>query len=312
MKSTFNKILPLLLIIVILTGCSTAPAVPAEEADGKLKVITTLFPLYDFSRIMLGDKGDVSLLLPPGVESHAFDPTPQDIVRINKADVFIYTGEFMEPWAQKIIEAVENKNLVIIDASAGIELVKEEDVHDSDNEGVDPHIWLDPVLASQMAVTISEGLIQASPELSVQIIENRDALIADLEVLDQKFIGTFKKTKYNKIIYGGHFAFGYFAKRYGLEHISPYEGFSPDAEPTPAKIAQLIDTLNASESKFIYFEELIDPRVSKVIADETGAKMLMLHGAHNLSKDELANNITYIQIMEQNLENLKKGLGYRE
>lgn len=313
------------LIILITSGCSPAPAASTDTAQdsGKLHVITTLFPLYDFSRTMLGEQGDVSLLLPPGVESHAYEPTPQDIVRINKADVFIYTGEFMEPWAHKILEAVENKNLVIIDASSGIELMAEDDDHESESaesaeeeevhaEGVDPHIWLDPVLASQMTDTIANGLIQASPELKDAIEANQTVLKSDLEALNQNFIETFKKTEYNKIIYGGHFAFGYFAKRYGLDHVSPYQGFSPDAEPTPARIGELIETLNASETKVIYFEELIDPRVAKVIAEETGAEMLMLHGAHNLSKDELASGITYIGIMEQNLENLKKGLGYRE
>lgn len=333
MRNALKKTLPFLLFVILLinTGCSPAPAeLPASSPDAeKLKVVTTLFPLYDFSRTMLGDKGDVTLLLPPGVEAHAYEPTPQDIVRINKADVFIYTGEAMEPWAHKIIEAIENKSLVIIDASTGIELIKSE-AHDEDegessesestkneeeeehHHGTDPHIWLDPVLASQMVDTIAKGLIQADPDLGKHVTVRQDALKADLEVLNQKFIETFKKTQYNRIIYGGHFAFGYFATRYGLEHISPYEGFSPDAEPTPARIAQLIDTLEASESKVIYFEELIDPRVSKVIAEETGAEMLMLHGAHNVSKDEMAKGITYIQIMEQNLVNLKKGLNYRE
>lgn len=331
MRNALKRNIPLLLSVILLitTGCSLAPTEPpATSPDAeKLKVITTLFPLYDFSRTMLGDKGDVSLLLPPGVEAHAYEPTPQDIVRINKADVFIYTGEVMEPWAYKIIEAIENKSLVIIDASTGIELIKSEfqDEHEGESNesestkneeeehhGTDPHIWLDPILASQMVDTIAKGLIQADPELGKHITIRQDALKADLEVLNQKFVETFKKTQYNRIIYGGHFAFGYFAKRYGLEHISPYEGFSPDAEPTPARIAQLIDTLKASESKVIYFEELIDPRVSKVIADETGADMLMLHGAHNVSKDEMTKGITYIQIMEQNLVNLKKGLNYHE
>lgn len=327
MKHTVKKVISLFvtLILLITTGCSPAPvaAPPSPGDSGKLKVVTTLFPLYDFSRTMLGDQGDASLLLPPGVEAHAYEPTPQDIVRINEADVFIYTGEAMEPWAHKIIEAIENKSLVIIDASTGIELIKgeahdehegESDAHEEEehHHGTDPHIWLDPVLASQMVDTIAKGLIQAAPELGKHVTVRQDALKADLEALNQKFVETFKKTQYNRIIYGGHFAFGYFAKRYGLEHISPYEGFSPDAEPTPARIAQLIDTLKASESTVIYFEELIDPRVSKIIADETGAEMLMLHGAHNVSKDEMEKGITYIQIMEQNLENLKKGLNYRE
>lgn len=313
----------LIFALLMATGCTGAQTTPGEKtaAAERIQVITTLFPLYDFSRTLLADQGEVTLLLPPGVESHAFDPTPQDIVRINKADVFIYAGEAMEPWAHQIIDSIDNKELVIIDASTGIELMK----HDEGEEGLDagaeedheegefdPHIWLDPVLAAQMTDTIAQGLTAAAPELSADIATRQTSLKAGLDALHQKYVATFKKTQYNTIIYGGHFAFGYLAKRYGLEHLSPYDGFSPDAEPTPTSIAQLIDTLKASGTKVIYYEELINPRVAKVIAKETGAEMLLLHGAHNLTKDELDKGITYIQIMEQNLENLKKGLGYHE
>lgn len=320
MITSIKRITALLLstVLILTAGCAQSAAPAAAEAPEKLQVVTTLFPLYDFSRTLLGDTAEISLLLPPGVESHAFEPTPQDIVRISKADVFIYTGEVMEPWVHDLLKGIENPGLYVIDASQGISLVEEEE-DDSEHEGeedaehgVDPHIWLDPVLAQQMVTTIAEGLKQAVPDQEKGIADAEQALKQNLEALHQKYIAVLEKTQYNKIVYGGHFAFGYLARRYGLDHVSPYDGFSPDAEPTPASITALIKTLKAAGTNTIYFEELIDPKVARVIAEETGAEMLLLHGAHNISKDEMASGITYIIIMEQNLENLKKGLGYRE
>lgn len=303
-----------LLIAVVISGCSPA-SIPQDETnhDGKITVVTTLFPLYDFAKTLLGDKGDVSLLLPPGVEAHAYEPTPRDIVRISKADVFIYTGEFMEPWVKDILTSVTNKNLMVIDASKDIDLfVEDTDEHadeDADEHtGSDPHIWLDPTLASQMAKTIADGLSSKSPEYGKHIHDRLEVLRADLAELDQLYTTTLEQLPNKTLVYGGHFAFGYMARRYGLKHISPYEGFAPNAEPTPLKIAQLVETLKASGSNYVFYQELIDPRVAQVLSDETGAKMLMLHGAHNVSKDDLAKGITYIDIMKQNLTNLAEGL----
>lgn len=323
MTLNYKRLAALLLaaLMILSVGCSQ-PETPAADS-GKVTVVTTLFPLYDFSKTLLGSAGDVSLLLPPGVEPHAYEPTPRDIVRISKADVFIYTGEAMEPWVHQMLEGIENPNLIVIDASAGIDLqdgephdheegAEAEAGEDHDHEGKDPHIWLDPVLAEQMAATIADGLCKAAPDQTQAIDAAEAALHQQLVALDQACAAAFEKTQYNEIVYGGHFAFGYFARRYGLVHVSPYEGFSPDAEPTPAKIAALIAALKHSGTQTVFYEELIDPKVAQVIADETGAQMLMLHGAHNVTKEEMAAGITYVEIMERNLENLKKGLGYRE
>lgn len=326
MKISYKNLFSLLIVmtLTLTTGCAPGANSPADasENSSKLQVITTLFPTYDFARTLLGDKGEVTLLLPPGVEPHAFEPTPQDIVRISKADVFIYTGEAMEPWVHDILKTIDNKNLKVIDASTGIELMEghheegeeahEENDQEDDHAGADPHIWLDPVLAAQMTDTIAAGLIEAGSEWGKDITVRKDVLKADLEDLHQSYLSVVGKSASKKIIYGGHFAFGYMAKRYGLEHISPYDGFSPNAEPTPTSIVQLTEAIKASGSKVIFYQELIDPRIARVIADETGAEMLMLSGAHNVSKEELEKGITYIAIMKQNLENLKKGLEYRE
>ncbi len=331
MKNSLSRLFSLLVILTLsLTmGCTqnTSSPTAVSEAPQKLQVVTTLFPTYDFAKTLLGEKGEVTLLLPPGVEPHAYEPTPQDIVGISKADVFIYTGEAMEPWAHDILKTINSKDLTIIDASTGIELLighdheeeadhegeaPDKEISDHEDAGADPHIWLDPVLAVQMTDTIAAGLIEAAPEWGKDITVRKDVLKGDLQELHESYLAAIEKSTGKKIIYGGHFAFGYLAKRYGLEHISPYDGFSPNAEPTPASIVQLTEALKASGTKVIFYQELIDPRIARVIADETGAEMLMLNGAHNVSKEDREKGITYIEIMKQNLVNLIKGLGVHE
>jgi zinc transport system substrate-binding protein len=313
-------------VVVLFMFCCGCGFAGEETGNAKLPVVTTLFPQYDFTRAIGQDKVRVTLLLPPGMEAHAYEPTPQDIVRIRKSRVFIYTGEYMEPWAHKIIVSAKGQNLVIVDVSKGITLMTEADhdeheAHETHEEhqaeadhhhgGKDPHIWLDPIYAQKMVDNIVAGLSQADPRNRGFYQQNGAAYKAKLQVLHLKYTATLKKAKTRKIIYGGHFAFGYLAKRYGLEYISPYNGFAPDAEPTPQHIAQLVQTMKTSGIKVIYYEELIDPKVARVISGQTGAKMLLLHGAHNVKKAELQAGITYLKIMEQNLLKLKQGLGIR-
>lgn len=310
-------------IYLCLPCCSSCKQSP-PSTPGKLQVVTTLFPLYDFTRQIAGDKADVSLLLPPGVEPHSFEPRPGDIVRISKADLFIYTGPQMEPWVEDILKGITNTELTVIHASANIQLAEDDqqdhdlqadpDSHNHEHEhtGQDPHIWVDPILAQQIVSTIANGLAATDPANQDFYLANAKTYNEKLSALDAQIRSTLEKCSRKTIVYGGHFAFGYFARRYGLEHLSPYAGFSPNAEPTPKKITEMIETLKKADTSYIYYEELLEPRVAKIIAEGAGAKLLLLHGAHNISKQELDNGVTYLEIMEGNLERLKLGLGYQD
>lgn len=322
----------ILLTALIFTACgSTKPeaGVPASETPEvsetaeKPKLVATLFPQYDFVREIAGDLVEVSLLLPPGVESHSYEPTPKDIAGITEADAFLYTGEVMEPWATKIIGNLGETEVKIVDLSQGITLLaatEEEDAHEDEEEGedaheegaYDPHIWLDPNNAKIMVSTLLETLIEIEPENEAAFRENAEAYLAELTALDLAFKDLFAKSETQTIYYGGHFVFGYFAKAYGLTTVSPYDGFSPDAEPTPKRIADLIDAMDQAKFKVIYYEELVDPKIARLVSQETGAEMVLLHGAHNLSKEELESGASYLELMKQNLEKLKLGMGYSE
>lgn len=287
-----------------------------EEA--RLSIITSLYPQYDFTKSIVGDKADVILILPPGVESHSFEPTPQDMVKLQNSDLFLYTGKEMEPWAYRLTGSISAK---IVDLSAGIALMDlddhgHEDDHDHEEEDheelMDPHIWTDPNLAIVMVDNILVSLKAIDETNADYYEENANALKNALMELDLEIKDVLSKTTSKTILSGGHFAFGYFVERYGLNHMSPYEGFSPDAEPTPKRIAALIETIKETDAKAIFYEELIDPKVSRVISEETGIEMLLLHGAHNVTKEEFEAGKSYITFMKENLERLKIGLGYDE
>jgi zinc transport system substrate-binding protein len=295
-----------------------------EQQAGKAKqlnVVTTLFPLYDFTKNIAGDKVSVILLLPPGVEAHSFEPKAGDMLRVNGADLFIFTGKFMEPWADGLLKGVDNKGLLVVDASTGITLMEgKEDHHPDQGKGkkqgkedhhdhgkIDPHLWLDFAIAQKIVDNILAAMITRDPAGKDMYTQNAEAYKAKLVDLDRRYKETFLACKKNIFIHGGHFAFNYLAKRYNLVYISAYHG-SPDAEPTPKRLITLKKKMQENNIQYVYYEELIAPRVAEVLAKETGATLLKLHGAHNISKEEFEKGVSFLSLMEGNLKNLKAGL----
>lgn len=307
-------ILAVSVLLLLISGCSPKPVSDTPT------VLTTIFPLYDFVREIGKDKIQVSMLLPPGTEAHSFEPTPRDIIKINESSLFIYIGESMEPWAHEIIETVKNDTLLVLEAGDGItenddQHLDEDDDHDEDrhsHSGEDPHIWLDFEIDQTIVDNITEKLAKIDPENRDFYLQNARDYKKKLADLDNKYRETFAKCELNTIMYGGHFAFGHLAKRYGISYISPYEGFTPNAEPSPQKIVKLIETIKANSVDYLYYEELLDPKVAKSISASTGVTIELLHAAHNVSKEELSKGISFLSIMEDNLAKLKKGLKYKE
>ena len=292
-------------------------------AGRELEVVVTVYPLYAFARQVGGDNVSVSMLLPPGVEAHAFEPRPKDIVRINDADVFIYTGKSMEPWAGELLTGIANSNLLVVDVSKELDLEEAADAgmhkghtkkHHDHAHGLDhdPHIWLDFGVAKEMVMVIAEAFCEKDPQNKVAYKERAIAFNNELQELDDDYYEALKRCQQRIIVYGGHFAFGRLAERYELEYRSPYTGFAPDTEPSLREITEIIKMMQKTRIKYIYYEELIEPRVAQTIAEETGAQMLLLHGAHNVSKKEMQDEVSFIKIMQDNLEQLKIGLGYKE
>jgi zinc transport system substrate-binding protein len=304
------KQLVVLFIFIILVGLFSACTKRGEEPAQmkKLKVITTLFPLYDMAKNIGADKAEVSLLLPPGVEAHSFEPKPGDIVKINEADVFVYTGNFMEPWAEGVIKGAVNKNLIVVDTSRGTKMIPVV-FHDADEPvgSLDPHIWLDFDNAKIMVRNISQAM-QLKDSANKEFYERRaNDYIEKLTELDSSYKKTLASCKHREIVYGGHYAFGYLAKRYGLKYLAA-QGVSPDVEPTANDLVKLVEQIKKDKIKYVFYEELTSPKIAETIAGETNAKMLLLNAAHNLSKDQFDRGVSFFDILKKDLDNLRVGL----
>ncbi len=294
-------------VFALLSSCETKNQTIESSRNGKLKVVATIFPLYDFARQIGGEDADVSLLIPPGTEPHSFDPRPENIIAANRAEIFLYTNNIMEPWANSLLKSLRSPKLLLVEAGKGIPLADEHSEHRFERASHDPHIWLDLEKAQKIADNILENFISKKPAKRELYQSNARKLKETLADLDRKFSAVLKTCKHNTVVHGGHFAFGHLAKRYNLRYVSA-SGFSPDAEPSPQNLVKMSKILKNEGLKHIFYEELVTPRIAEVIAKETGASLILLHGGHNISKQELDNGTTFISLMERNLENIKVGL----
>ena len=298
--------------LVLLLGAAPLRA----QENPRPVVIATLFPIVDFARAIAGDYADIVPLLPPGVEAHSYAPTPADMVRLATARLFLYLSDDMETWAAGLAAAAPASLLVRTVApeseadfgpAAGTPPQAGSDGHD--HPGRDPHIWLDPLLAQAMADRIASALAEADPAHAAAYRANCTALQNRLMDLHAEIENGLAGCKSRTIICGGHFAFGPFAERYGLRHLSPYAGFAPNAQPSPRALAELVRNLRDLGSTAIFYEEILDPRLARVLADETGARLLPLHSMHNMTKNDIAAGETYFTLMRRNLANRQQGLG---
>ena len=299
-----QMIFPLILLVIVmanlLAGCAPDKDVPAvqEEKSDKINIVATLFPQYDFAKQIAGDKAEVTLLLPPGMESHSYEPTPSDMIKINNSDLFVYTGENMEAWSHKIIGGMvdSGSKSLVLDVSKGIEL------------DTDPHIWTDPLLAKKMVDNILEALCQIDPANTDYYKENAAKYSNELDSLDAEFKAIVSNGKRDEIIFGSRFALYYFAKRYGINYESAFDSCSSETEPSAKTVAHLIKEIKEKQIPVIYYAEIEEPKVAKSIGRETGTELLLFHSCHNVTREEWENGETYLSLMKKNAQNLKKGM----
>ncbi len=299
----------LVIFLAFGSGCSKEKA--PVSGPKRLRAVVTIFPLYDFCRQIGGDRIEVSLLLPPGVEPHAFEPKPEDIVRINRAELFIYANRYMEPWAADIVKGAGNRRMLPVEAGTGVTYLHAtgSDGH-GHGGGVDPHIWLSPTNAEVMVDNICTGLVRQDPASRAYYEKNAAAYKEKLAVLDRQFREGLANCRQRVFLHGGHFAFGYLAERYGLTYASAFT-VSANAEPTPENLAQMIDLMKRDKLRYVFYEELFSPKMAETIARETGATLLKLNSIDSLTREEMAGGATYLSLMEQNLRNLRTGLECR-
>ncbi len=286
----------------------------AQQPAG-LKVLTTLFPLQEFARAVGGDKVQADLLLPPGAEPHHWEPKPSDFSKIAKADVFIGIGPMMEPWAAKVLKAVNNPKLYVVEASRGIALLEAKG-HESGSKPsqpgqparhLDPHLWLDFSLDAKIVDSVAEAFSAKDSVHASFYRERAETYKEKLAALDQAYQKTLSACRRRQIIIGGHSAFAYLAKRYNLEQVALY-GLSPNAEPTPKKLAAVIESARRHQAQYIFFEVLVNPKLAKVLAQEAGIGTLTLQTGHTLTPEQVRQKVGFLDLMKWNLENLARGL----
>lgn len=304
LKRAFAIILCIAIMAVGFCGCS-------ETKSDKPTVITTLFPQYDFVRQLAGDNVDLVFLLPPGTESHSYDPTAKDIQKITQCDLFIYTGDDMEPWVSSVVASAEKLN--ILDLSKGISLIAEDHDHEEPNEEHhhqnDPHIWLNLQNSVKMVQSIEKELVKICPNVAEKISANAKEYCKKLSELDGRFEKTVKDAGEKYAVFGGRFAYAYFIERYCLKYKTVFDGCSTEVEPGAKRVEEITNFIKTNNIKYVFHEELADPKVARSVAEATGASLLEFSTAHNLSQADFDKGVTFLDIMQKNCDNLKLALG---
>ncbi|NES32521.1 zinc ABC transporter substrate-binding protein [Enterococcus faecium] len=287
-----------------------------KEADKKedLTIVTTFYPMYDFTKEIVGDEGNVKLLIPSGTEPHDFEPSAKERAEISDADVFVYNSSDMEFFVDSLKDSVDSKQTLMIEAAKGIDRLEsqEADEHEESEEGhghsheYDPHVWLDPVLAIKEVRTIAEELGEKYPDKKETFTKNADAYIKKLEALDQKYSDELKDAT-NRTFVTQHAAFAYLANQYDLKQVA-ISGVSPDQEPTPSRLAELKEFVKKNNIKVIYFEENASSKVAETLSNETGVKLEVLNPLESLTNEQIKAGENYISVMEKNLKALKESI----
>ena len=301
-----KKIISLLLVIPMLftIGCSKENK-ENENSEGKIKIYTSIYPLYDFAKKVGGDKVDVTNLVPAGTEPHEWEISTSDIVNLEKADMLIYNGAGIENWTDKVISTLENKDIAYVKTSEGLDIHKigkkdsQEDNKHS-HGSYDPHTWLSIKNAKQEMENIKNALVKYDPDNADYYEDNYEKYAKKFDELDKKYSNTLGPIK-NKTIIVAHEAFGYLCEEYDINQ-EGIEGLTPDSEPDPARMRQIIKFAKKNNVKTIFFEELVSPKVAQTIAKEINAKTEVLNPL------EINNGEDYFSVMEKNLEVLYESM----
>lgn len=299
-------------MVLAMGGCGKAQE---QSADGKLRVITTNFPPYDFVRQISDGECEVEMLLTGGQDSHSYEPTAKDIIRINEADLFICTGGESDSWVEKIADSLDGdlKILRMIDYIEPIEVHDHEEEHSEEEHEehyehgaeYDEHVWTSPLNAVKISEAISEALCEADGKNAEKYKAGFESYKAELSLLDKDMRAAADGLS-KPLIFGDRFPFAYLARDYGIEYYAAFSGCSSETEPSAAKMTELIDRAKETGAKAIYYIEFSTEKVAKTIAEAVGAKTRLMHSCHTLSTEDLNNGETYISIMRRNIEAMKE------
>ena len=333
----------LIVAVSMAAGCNKIKttdvnADDSSEASHKISVVATVFPYYDFARAIGGEYLDVTLLLPPGRDSHSFEPTAQDLLTLQSADIFLYNGGEMETWVEEVLEAVPRSHGITFQGIETVDLLEEahsksmkttghshdheeaedhnheEEEHDHDEEEehhhdeYDEHIWTSLENAQLLVSAIEEVFCEADPEHEKQFHDNAAAYREQIANVQSEIEEIVDKARVKKILFADRFPFLYFTQEFGLDYDAAFAGCAGDTEPSARVIASLIEEIQSENIKAIYHVEMGNTKTAQMIQEATGVEILELHSCHTVTSKQLQEGVTYVELMRQNAENLKKGL----
>lgn len=295
-------IVSLLVVLALLCGNALA-----EE----LRIVTTSFPCYDFARQVAGQDAEITLLIRPGTEVHAFEPAPADILNIGQADLFIYIGGESDAWAEDILDSFGDDAPVSVRLIESIEepLDAEHD-HEHDHAELewDEHIWTSPKNAAKMVRFIQDAMSSRAPEFAERFCSNADAYIAQIEAIDVRLTQIVEEGLRRELVFADRFPFVYMAHDYGIKYVAAFSSCATETEPSAQVMVQLIQTIIKDKVPVIYTIEMSTGTIARTLSEETGVEVLTLHSVQTVTQEEFDAGETYVSLMQNNLEAIEKGL----
>lgn len=314
-----KRLICLLLAAVLAVGAAGCGADTAPPDDGRLQVVCTLFPYYDFVRQIGGEDVNATLLVSAGREVHSFEPTPLDAVRLSRADVFICNGGESEAWVTELLSAagedigqvlvmMDHADVLAEEIQEGMQIRENEEDEEEEEVEYDEHIWTSPVVAAELCRVIAGALAAADPNHADAFQHRLDSYLAQLTELDADFRQVVAEGRRTMLIFGDRFPLLYFCRTYGLDYRAAFHGCSSDTEPGLGTLKYLIDMVRSRQIPVVYTIELSSQKVARAIADTTGARVLTFHSCQTVSRADFDAGATYLSLMRQNLAALKEGL----
>ena len=314
MKRWIALLLCFTVSLTVLSGCRSEKDSESRSIN-KLNVVTTIFPYYDFIKQIGGDKVDVKMIVSAGKDSHTFEPTPSDLITIQKADIFFYNGGAMEYWVQKVLKSHRNSRQISYAFMDSIQPVEEEVTEGmslpKEEEGeteYDEHIWTSPVNAQIIVKKICSVLSKKDPGNAGFYERNTKSYLKKLKKLDQEFRNTVKHGKRKLMVFGDKFPMRYFTDEYGLSYRAAFPGCSEESEPSSRTLSYLIGLVKKEKIPVVYHMDFGSSKIADVICEASGAQNITFYSCHTVTKRQFDQGITYLDLMQKNVKNLEKGL----
>ncbi|MBQ7793768.1 MAG: zinc ABC transporter substrate-binding protein [Clostridia bacterium] len=293
----------LLTFAMMLSGCSRQ----ADTDSDMLSVVCTSFPSYDFAKNIAGEKAEVKLLVPVGTDTQSYDPTPTDMIAIDNADLFVAGGGESDEWARELLATLDNGPDTTLYMTELVPTISIED--DGHGHHIDEHIWTSPVNAVEISRAIADTLSAANVENAEYYAANFENYAEKISVLDGLFRDAVSSGVRNTVVFGDRFPFLYLAEEYGLDYAAAFSGCSELTEPAAKTVSELIEKVRSENIPVVFYVEFSNGKICDAICAETGAKSMLMHSVHNLTKSEFESGADYISIMTENAKALKEALG---